>query len=86
MKSKLVRTAVALLSAGWLIPLWLSVQFHLDFLRLELWPRVAGQPVLNSFPYLSASSTLFSTACVWLGLVILFWSSRAWSCLQAKNA
>ena len=50
MKSKLVRTAVALLSAGWLIPLWLSVQFHLDFLRLELWPRVAVQPVINSFP------------------------------------
>jgi hypothetical protein len=82
MKTKLVRTGVALFSAGWLIPLCLSVRLYLNFQRLELWPMVAGRPVLNSYPYLSASSTLFTLACVWLGVVILYWSGRVWSFLQ----
>jgi len=69
----------------WLIPLCLSVRFYLDFQRLELWPTVAGRPVLNSFPCLSASSTLFTLACVWLGVVILYWNGRAWASSRATS-
>jgi hypothetical protein len=79
MNSKAVRALVALFSAGWLIPLWVSVRTYLDFMQFEIRPAVLGHPEMNSFPFLNTSKNTFTIACVWLGMVILFWSHRALS-------
>lgn len=68
------RALVALMSAGWLVPMWLGVKFVLDFVYLEAWPLWAGESPLNSFPFIGAAGDCFLLAFVWLGLVIFGWA------------
>jgi len=79
MNPKVIRSIIALLSAGWLAPLWLGVRFYLDFMQSELWPAVYGQPKMNSFPFLEAAKGSFTVTCIWLGVVVYFWAYRSFT-------
>jgi hypothetical protein len=70
------RILIAILSAGWLLPLWLSAFTMFQYLSEEVWPRLAGRQPINSFPFVEFSSQAFTVACVWLALVIVFWAWR----------
>jgi len=73
MKRILQRTLIALFSAGWLFPLWLSGHIFLDFIVLEVQPRLSGNPKVNSFPFLHYSLSMWTLSCAWLGLVLIYW-------------
>jgi hypothetical protein len=63
-----------LFSAGWLLPLYFSVSWYLDWLRLEVEPRFHGQSPMNSFPFLHFSGQAFGISACWLALVIVVWT------------
>lgn len=69
-----IRAAVALLSAGWLVPMWLGVSALLDFVELELWPLLLQQPKLNSFPFIGFAEQCFAIGFLWLGVAIAAWA------------
>ena len=90
MKTMLLRrTLITLFSAGWLLPLWVSVDLLFVYSRADLVPRLLGQHPVNSFPFLQASQTLFAGACVWLAAALLFWAWRVTkameACTEVKN-
>lgn len=78
-KHTIVAIAVAIFSAGWLLPLALSVSSYLSFWQSEGWPLLLGRPRVNSFPFLSFAHDAFLIAIAWLGVVILFWSYLGYS-------
>jgi hypothetical protein len=69
-----LRAAIALLTAGWLVPMWLGLATVLDFIELELWPLLLEQPKLNSFPFIRFAGQCFAAAFLWLGGVIAGWA------------
>ncbi len=69
-----VRVVVALVSVGWLVPLWMGVRTLLDFVELELWPMLLEQPALNSFPFIPFAGDCFAVAFFWLAAVVAGWS------------
>jgi hypothetical protein len=71
------RILIAVFSAGWLLPLWVSASVMFQFLSAEVLPRLAGQQPVNSFSFVQFSAQAFTAACVWLGAVIIFWAWRA---------
>jgi hypothetical protein len=71
------RIFIAIFSAGWLLPLWVSASVMFQFLSAEVLPRLAGQQPVNSFPFVQFSAQAFTGACIWLGVVIIFWAWRA---------
>ena len=77
--SKFGKLLVSALSAGWLVPLWLAASFYADYLQQDLRPQIQGHAPLTSFPLLDFSSACFAIACIWLALVIVFWSYRGLS-------
>ena len=79
------RALIALLSAGWLVPMWLGVATMLDFVELELWPLLLQQPKLNSFPFIDFAGKCFAVAFLWLGLAIAGWVWVALASLQRKK-
>lgn len=76
------RALVALLSAGWLVPVGMGISTLLQFVELELWPLLLQQPKLNSFPFLDFAGNCFAIGLLWLGLVIAGWSWVAMGALQ----
>ncbi len=82
--SRVIRTLVALLSAGWLVPSWLGVDSCLSFMKSETWPLLSGKQPLNSFPFLEFSSNCLMIAFVWLAVVLLSWSYLAFTALTRK--
>jgi hypothetical protein len=68
------RALIALLSTGWLLPMWLGVSSALDFVALELQPLLMQQPRLNSFPFIDFAGRCFAIAFVWLGAVLGGWA------------
>ncbi|NOT90046.1 MAG: hypothetical protein HOP03_17990 [Lysobacter sp.] len=76
------RAPIALLSAGWLVPMWLGVSTMLDFVELELWPLLLQQPKLNSFPFIDFAGKCFAVAFLWLGLAVAGWAWVAVAALQ----
>lgn len=85
MKTLWFRALIALLSAGWLVPVWLGVATMLDFVELELWPLLLQQPKLNSFPFIDFAGKCFAVAFLWLGLVVAGWAWVALAALQRKK-
>jgi hypothetical protein len=79
------RAVIALLSAGWLIPMWMGLRTVLDFVALELWPQLLDQPVMNSFPFLPFAGNCFAVAFLWLGLAIAGWAWAGVGALQARG-
>ena len=87
--NRLKRLLLVLISAGWVLPFWLAVDFFLQFVQMEAYPRLCGQQPINSFPYLSFISTMSATACLWLAVAIAVWSwrlSRSADVLSGKAA
>lgn len=76
------RALIALLSAGWLLPMWMAAWTMLEFIELELWPLLLQQPKLNSFPFLDFAGDCLTVAVLWLGLVIAGWAWVAVGALQ----
>jgi hypothetical protein len=81
-KTMWFRALIALLSAGWLAPMWLGVATMLDFVELELWPLLLQQPKLNSFPFIDFAGKCFAVAFLWLGLALVGWAWVAATALQ----
>lgn len=73
-RSAFTRAVLALLSAGWLLPMWLGIATVLDFVELELWPLLLQQPKLNSFPFIEFAGECFAVGFLWLGAVIVGWA------------
>ncbi|HEY5802305.1 MAG TPA: hypothetical protein VIT90_01245 [Lysobacter sp.] len=70
----LISLAVALLSTGWLVPMWFGVDLYLQFWHSEGWPLLLNKPQLNSLDFLQSSSSCLKVGFVWLALVVFFWS------------
>jgi hypothetical protein len=62
--------ALSLVSVGWLVPLFLSVDWLITWCEHER-INAHGQ---HSFPYLSAARNAFLVAGMWLGLVVFSWT------------
>ena len=73
-KTRGFRALIALLSTGWLVPMWLGLRALLDFLDLEVSPRLLGRPVGNSFPFIDFARECFAVGFAWLALVVLGWA------------
>lgn len=78
-------TMVALLSAGWLVPLYLGVSAYLEFWRVEAWPLLAGQQPMNSFPFLTFTRNCIAVSLAWLGLVLFSWSYVVSKAMLARS-
>ena len=68
------RALIALLSAGWLVPMWMGCWTMLQFIQLELWPLLLQQPAPNSFPFVDHAGDCFGVAFLWLGVVVAGWA------------
>ena len=65
-------------SSGWVLPLFLSVKFLLDWCRLEASPMIYEHArEMNAFPFLTTSERLWCLTSVWLAIVAVFWSAVA---------
>ncbi|QWF19064.1 hypothetical protein [Lysobacter capsici] len=73
-RNTIVSAVVALLSAGWLFPMWLGVSTCLSFWSLEGGPMLPGRQTGNSFPFLAFAGDCFAWGFAWLGVVVVFWS------------
>lgn len=84
MRRKILCAFVALLSAGWLMPMWMGLSTYLEFWRAEAWPLLDGQHPGNSFPFLQFARDCFNWGFAWLAIAITFW---AWlGCSAALRA
>ncbi len=73
------RISIAVFSAGWIGPLWLSAETLRQYLEVDLIPRWHGHtPPLNSFPFVHFSRQTFTLSCLWLAMVVFHWAWR-WS-------
>jgi hypothetical protein len=72
----MLRAFIAIFSAGWLFPLWVSANSIYTFFSAEVLPRLRGEHPLNSFPFLQFSQEALIVALIWLAAVITFWSWR----------
>jgi hypothetical protein len=68
--SKTKLTFVALLSCGWLAPLYIAYSFFAKY--LDILQRQEQDEYSLSFLYVSEK--IFLIACIWLAAVIIFWS------------
>lgn len=57
--------------------MWLAAHTYLEFMQIEVWPRLSGQQPMNSFPFIRLSEQTLAIGCMWLAAVILFWSWRS---------
>src|SRR5437867_2463984 len=67
---------VSVLSAGWLLPLCISVRLFLfAYLPFTLVPQITGRGFLPSFSALEPSYWCLVFSACWLGCVISFWTA-----------
>jgi hypothetical protein len=64
----------AILSAGWLLPVFLTGSNLVAYIKTELEPRISGKPFDHSFPVLDICFFWFAVAVVYLSIVIFCWS------------
>lgn len=76
---RLVGVLVAVISAGWLLPLGLGIDAYLQYWRGEALPQLLSQPQPNSFPYLHFATQCLHLSFLWLALVLGGWSYAAYS-------
>jgi hypothetical protein len=76
------RMLVGVVSAGWLVPLWLGVDVYAGFMAAELRALCDTTHPLASFPYLAFANDCLATAFVWLGAVVACWSYAAFARLS----
>ncbi len=62
------------MSVGWIVPLFLSTWFVLDWCRLEASPAVYGHVrEANSFPFLAAATWMLNAAAIWAAGALVMW-------------
>jgi hypothetical protein len=66
--------AVCLLSAGWLIPLYLTFILFLEYLRFDLVPEVINQGFKGSFSALGPCLLSLLVSFAWLAAAVIFWA------------
>ena len=86
MKTVWFRVLVALLSAGWVVPMWLGTTTLVQFLDGELWPLLLDQATGNSFGFTGFADDCFALGFAWLGLVIFAWAWAGAGALQRARA
>jgi hypothetical protein len=72
--SRILSTFIALVSAGWVAPLFIACDLYASYITKEFLPQVQGHPLLTSFPDLQAATSLVHIALVWLGVVVASWA------------
>lgn len=77
---------VAILSAGWLVPLWLAVDACFSFWQAEAWPLLQGLHPMNSFPFIHFARQCFTIAVVWLVIVVSIWSYAGYAGFVRRRA
>ena len=86
MKRRLLLVATVAISSGWVIPLYFSFQFLLDWCKLEAAPVIYGKdPGANSFPFLAEAGRWWFVAVSWVAIVTIFWSAVGASRLFPKR-
>lgn len=68
------RALIALMSAGWTIPMLAGCWATLQFLQIEVWPLLQQQPAPNSFNFPDFAIDSFLVAFLWLGIVVGGWA------------
>lgn len=59
------------LNAGWIVPLYLSINAVIQWCRLEASPVIYGtEGIVNSFPFLQFAQTNLIVACIWLAAAV----------------
>jgi hypothetical protein len=67
---------VCILSAGWLLPLCISVRLFLfAYVPFTLLPQITGRGFLASWSALEPSYWLFVVSASWLACAIIFWTA-----------
>jgi hypothetical protein len=64
---------MALLSCGWLLPLYLGISTLFSWLQYELTPLLEGRNPGNSFPFINFSGQMIAISFIWLALAITAW-------------
>ncbi len=60
------------LNAGWIVPLYLSVNAIIQWCRLEASPVIYGtEGTVNSFPFLQFAQETLVVACIWLAVAVI---------------
>ena len=72
----MVRFLIAVFSAGWLLPMWMSARSLFTWLGEDAPLLFRNEVPRNSFPFKEFSLQAFTVGCIWLAAVILFWSWR----------
>jgi hypothetical protein len=76
-----VKTALWLVSVGWIAPLGFAAFFFWEWLDLEVAPVVyGGERAVNSFPFLAESQRLFWIGFAWAALVVASWAAYLIGC------
>jgi hypothetical protein len=70
MVTSIRRFGELILMTGWIVPFWLSGSTLLDYVRVEIAPRLAGAHPLNSFPFVDFAGRCFSAGCLWLAIAM----------------
>ena len=65
---------LALLSAGWVFPLFFAASNFRAYLETELLPNITGRPLTHSFPILAVCQFWLAVSLLWLGVVVFCWS------------
>src|SRR5258707_586104 len=78
---------VSILSAGWLLPLCVSLRLFLfAYLPLTLVPQITGRGFLASFSALEPSYWLLVASACWLGCAIIFWTAYFFRKRQVRGS
>ena len=85
-KNRALAVFISLLSAGWVIPLWLAVDTYLDYWQSVGLPLSLGMRPVSSFPYLEFAANSFGIAMLWLGIVVASWAYAGRMCLNRRDA
>ena len=64
----------ALLSAGWVVPLYYAAYTYGSYCAQEVVPVLKGEAIHDSFPHLLFATNLVQFVLIWLGLVIMVWA------------
>ena len=68
------RALIALLSAGWVVPMLIGCWTMLQFVQLKIWPLLLQQPAPNSFNFPDYAMDCFIVGFLWLGIVVAGWA------------
>lgn len=79
-------SAVAILSSGWIVPLYFSGAWLLGWFRHVVMPAILNtEAEPHSFPYLHEAAQAWFIAMIWLGAAIFFWAAIAAARWVAPN-